>query len=174
MLLRRKLSHIWEARLQQIYSELAKLEADGLVKARRSILRNCPAKKVYSLTPAGGAALDAWLDDPSPRPVLKDSFFVRLYCLERTAPTTLARQIEQRGEQYERQANELRQHLAQTARGDRSTLGQALALEASLAHAEALASWCARTLAWLEAGAQHGDVAEPRPAARRRGWRARA
>ena len=62
-LLQKELSHIWDARLQQIYGELAKLQADGLMDVERVDLPNRPSKKIYSLTAAGMAELDRWLTD---------------------------------------------------------------------------------------------------------------
>ena len=60
-LLHGQLNHVWDAWLQQIYSELARLEAQGLVESESIELPNRPAKKVHSLTPAGSQALDEWL-----------------------------------------------------------------------------------------------------------------
>ena len=62
-LLQKELSHIWDARLQQIYGELAKLQADGLMDVESVDLPNRPSKKIYSLTAAGMAELDRWLTD---------------------------------------------------------------------------------------------------------------
>jgi len=60
-LLRDDLHYLWDARLQQIYAELARLRAGGLLEVETIALPNRPPKKVYSLTPEGEEGLDDWL-----------------------------------------------------------------------------------------------------------------
>ena len=51
----------WHARHSQIYPELARLEADGLVSHERVEQRDRPDKKVFSVLPAGLSALAQWI-----------------------------------------------------------------------------------------------------------------
>ena len=145
-LLHGQLNHLWDARLQQIYSELAKLEAQELMEAESIDLPNRPAKKIYSLTPAGYQALDRWLGQP-PGPVSsKNDLLVKLYCLERLPNDVVIRRLEERRDEYEGLARDLRDKLTKARRTDPAELGYLLTLEAALSDAEGQASWCARAL----------------------------
>jgi len=167
-LLRDELSHLWDARLQQIYSELAKLEARGLLAVETVELPNRPAKKIYSLTGDGQEALDAWLlTRPTPR-VCKDDFLVRLVCLERLSPQLLARRLEERLDEMTREEARLSTLAAKISRTDPAQLGSLLALEAALTRAQAEAAWCGRAAAVLHEQAGEAN-AQPSVDDRRRG-----
>jgi len=62
----------------QIYVTLGRLEKDGLVRAVDVEQSNRPNKKVYYLTMAGQEALDAWVDEPTEGPRVRDEFFMKL------------------------------------------------------------------------------------------------
>jgi DNA-binding PadR family transcriptional regulator len=64
------LSHFWRASHQQIYRELAQLNAEGCVVFRAVAQSGKPEKKLYTLTKAGRAALQKWVAAPTdpPRP----------------------------------------------------------------------------------------------------------
>jgi DNA-binding PadR family transcriptional regulator len=150
-LLRRELSHLWAARLQQIYSELAKLESEGLVAAA------CAQDSHRPATPAGESALDCWLAaDPAPLHY-RDDLLVRLYCLERLPTDLPVRRLEERRDEATRRVVELRQQLAEAGCGEPPETGHLLALDAALARATSHAEWAARAITALRkrsAGAQ--------------------
>lgn len=173
-LLQKQLNHLWDARLQQIYGELGKLKTEGLVAVESIDLPNRPAKKVYSLTPAGQDALDEWLVQ-RPAPVAcKDDLLVKLYCLERIPNDVIIRRLEERHQDYESEVRELRRKLAQTPRTDPAQLGHLLTLEAALSRAQGQASWCAKALSCLREEEQEPSRPEERPVGRRRGATLRA
>ena len=91
-LLEQELSHIWSARLQHIYSDLGRLVDEGLVEFETIDRQSRPAKKIYSLTQAGWAALDAWLQKGSLAETTKDDLLARQHCLERV-PEVLIGQL---------------------------------------------------------------------------------
>ncbi len=159
-LLQKELSHIWDARLQQIYGELAKLQADGLLDVESIDLANRPAKKIYSLTGAGKAELDRWLTDRSMPHTNKDDLLVRLYCMERIPPDVLIRRLEEERDAYEAEARELRHRLAYAARTEPSQLGLLLTLESARSRAESQVAWCIKTLAWLRGQTQAADSSQ--------------
>ena len=160
-LLHHELNHCWDARLQQIYTELGKLEAQGLVQAEAVALPNRPAKKTYALTPAGFEALDHWLAQPVALALAKNELLVKLYCLERLARDVVVRRLEEQRDRCEVRAGELRQRLADVTRTDLAELGRRLTLEAALAHAEAEATWCIRALALVEQEGQASPSERP-------------
>lgn len=158
-LLRRELSHLWDARLQQIYGELARLRAEGLVEVESIDLPSRPAKKIYSLTPAGQEALDEWLTQrPAPRNC-KDDLLVRLYCLERIPTDVMIRRLEERRDEYVSEVRELRDQLTHAPRTNPAQLGYLLTLEAGFSRAEGQLSWCTNALSWL----RETDPASSRP-----------
>ena len=173
-LFRRQLSHLWDARLQQIYGELAKLEVEGLVQFESIELPNRPAKKVYSLTQAGQQALDVWLAERPASVACKDDLMVRLYCLERMPQEVAIRRLEERRDEYESEVRELRRKLVEIPRTDPAQLGHLLTLEAALSRAEGEAAWCARALSCLRDGGQELSGLEERSVESGRGATLRA
>lgn len=144
-LLQTELSHLWSARLQQIYGELGQLHQSGLVQAERIELSNRPAKKVYALTPEGIAALDEWLLEKTMPHSSKDDLMVRLYSLDRM-PDEIVHRLEERQRDRETEAIVLRSRIAKIDSNTAGCLGPLLALEAALSRAEAEAAWCAKTI----------------------------
>lgn len=57
------MSRFWPISKPQVYSELRRLEAQGLVEGNDVAQEKLPDKRVFRLTPAGERALDAWLVD---------------------------------------------------------------------------------------------------------------
>lgn len=81
------IDNFWPLTRTHIYSELAKLEALGYVASVAVAQAHLPDKRVYTVTPAGLLALEAWLADPDPgvsRP--RQPMLVKLFFGERVAP----------------------------------------------------------------------------------------
>jgi DNA-binding PadR family transcriptional regulator len=57
----RSISRFWPISKPQVYSELQRLEALGLVEGNDVVQDKLPDKRVFRLTPAGERALDDWL-----------------------------------------------------------------------------------------------------------------
>ena len=68
----------WGASYGQIYPELRRLEAAGLVRSREEPRGRVP-RRIYSLTPVGRKALDAWLAEPVDQYELRDEGLLRLF-----------------------------------------------------------------------------------------------
>ena len=69
----------WQLNQGQIYQSLLALEAEGFVRHTVEHDEAVPDRKVYDVTTAGRQALDAWLDNPTPRArPLRDELFIRL------------------------------------------------------------------------------------------------
>src|SRR3712207_5244340 len=62
----------------QVYTTLARLERDGLVRGAQVEQAHRPDKKVYELTSDGRAAIEAWLDGPGAGPRLKEEVVLKL------------------------------------------------------------------------------------------------
>src|SRR3954447_14734104 len=62
----RSIGFFWHATHQQIYRVLARMEADGWVRATAVAQSGRPDKRVYAVTDAGERVLAEWLAAPAP------------------------------------------------------------------------------------------------------------
>ena len=72
------LANVWPAQHSQIYPELAKLLADGLIEQTGEGPRG---RKVYQTTPAGVEALRVWLRETPPDYSVRHEAQLRVFCL---------------------------------------------------------------------------------------------
>jgi DNA-binding PadR family transcriptional regulator len=72
------MGNVWPAQHSQIYPELAKLAAEGLIAQTGEGPRG---RKVYQTTPAGVEALRAWLRDTEPDYQVRAEALLRVFCL---------------------------------------------------------------------------------------------
>ncbi len=72
------LSHFWRASHQQIYRELARLNAQGYVVFRAVAQSGKPEKKLYSLTKSGRAVVREWVEAPTEMPNPRYDLLVKL------------------------------------------------------------------------------------------------
>jgi len=89
----RALASYWNAGNSQIYTTLKALSQDGLVEAELVVQDARPNKKIYHLTPAGEAALRAWLADSVPERFTKDEFLTKLFFCGQTDDATALRHL---------------------------------------------------------------------------------
>jgi DNA-binding PadR family transcriptional regulator len=69
----RSVGYFWQATHQQIYREMARLEAAGLAQSEVIPQEDRPDKRVYSITQEGRDHLAEWLGEPSaPAPMRED------------------------------------------------------------------------------------------------------
>jgi DNA-binding PadR family transcriptional regulator len=76
----------WHARRSQIYPQLARLEAAGLITHTVVEQRDRPDKKVYAVTDAGRAALRRWAATPALLPADRDELMLKVYSLWLATP----------------------------------------------------------------------------------------
>jgi DNA-binding PadR family transcriptional regulator len=72
------MANAWPAHHSQIYPELAKLSAEGLIVQTAEGPRG---RKVYEATPAGLDALRSWLRDTQPDYSMRFEALLRVFCL---------------------------------------------------------------------------------------------
>ena len=96
----------------QVYPELARLEAAGLVRYELVEQTERPDKKVYGLTPEGTAALTAWLEAPTAVPKKRDELVLKAYSLWRSNPTVAARMMREHAEVHAAHLAEFETRLA--------------------------------------------------------------
>ena len=71
----------WQAQRSQIYPELARLEAAGLVAHHRVEQLDRPDKKVYQITDDGRTTLRRWVTEPAGVPASRNEFVLKVYSL---------------------------------------------------------------------------------------------
>src|ERR1700756_4208996 len=69
--------YLWSAPQSQIYPELRRMEADGLVSARVAPRGRRAQKRIYSVTDAGMAELRRWATDFMPLPAQRDPVILK-------------------------------------------------------------------------------------------------
>lgn len=78
---------IWRIKQSRLYAMLGRLEAKGLILADTLVQENRPAKKVFSLTPKGEAAYQAWISEPVQTPrEFRLEFLVKLFFAIQAGP----------------------------------------------------------------------------------------
>ena len=78
--MRHSTDFFWTARHSQIYPELARMEAAGLLIHEVIRQRERPDKKRYTMTEAGYAALRAWLVQPVRPAQERDEMMLKTFC----------------------------------------------------------------------------------------------
>lgn len=68
----------WDLKPAQVYNTLARLAERGLVAEQGTAQAGGPEKRVYALTEAGRAELEAWLNAPVKSEHQRDEFFLKL------------------------------------------------------------------------------------------------
>jgi len=109
------IDNFWPLTRTHIYGELAKLEALGYIVGVEVAQELLPDKRVYSVTPQGTQALDAWLADPDPGvPRPRQPMLVKLFFGERLPPEQAAALLTE----YRAQTLDRRNRLAAAAAAD--------------------------------------------------------
>ena len=93
----------WGASYGQIYPELRRLEAAGLVESREEPRGRVP-RRVYSLTAAGRNAVDAWLGETVEAYEVRDEGLLKLFFGDLGPPERLRELIERRLAWYQESA----------------------------------------------------------------------
>lgn len=137
--------------VSRLYALLHALEELGLIHAESSVLSGGPPRKVFSLTDAGTATFQQWLDQPIRRlRQIRQDFLLKLY-FSRQLPDSdtaalVARQVAA--------SRAVADDLAAQARAEAPDSFAALVYESRLALAHA-------TTAWLEAERDRHPAAPP-------------
>ncbi|WP_410643950.1 PadR family transcriptional regulator [Amycolatopsis sp. lyj-346] len=89
-------ANFWAATPQQLYRELDRMAADGLVRARVVHQERRPDKRLFSLTEAGRRALHGFTARP-PRPgVIRDELLVQVQAVDVGDETAVRRALAER------------------------------------------------------------------------------
>ncbi|MGW7528705.1 PadR family transcriptional regulator [Streptomyces sp. NPDC054783] len=105
----KSIGYFWSATHQQIYRELGRLEADGLIRALPAEAPARGQKKSYEVLPAGRAELARWTaaaQDPKP---LRDTLLLRLRAAAVVGTAGLDADLRRHLELHRRQLAEYRE-----------------------------------------------------------------
>ncbi len=97
----------WSPAHSQIYAELRRLEARGLVTSRQVPQSHRPDKRLYRTTQAGLAEARRWLTQDPVEPVLKHSIVLRLFFGHLAEPQRLSGILNQYADGLEQTLTEL-------------------------------------------------------------------
>jgi DNA-binding PadR family transcriptional regulator len=75
-------ANFWSATPQQLYRELDRLEAEGLVRGWRVRQQRRPDKRVFTLTDAGRADLHRFTGTPAKPVAMRDELLVKLQAVD--------------------------------------------------------------------------------------------
>ena len=154
----KSIGHFWQATHQQIYRELARLEADGLI-ASKAEAEARGRKRNYRVLPAGEAALRAWLGEAEATPLLRDTLMVKLRAdavlgPERSNTDALIASIETRLQAHRDKLAQYRQFAAKDFSHpdpDRAVRIRQMILQAGLRHESGWVETLEEALELLEA-----------------------
>lgn len=144
------IGYFWNAKFQQIYQELARMEREAMVTAETVPQLGKPAKKVYSITREGEAALAAWLEKPPATYATRDELLLKLFCCQRMAPERALEHLETYRARHEERLEQYRAIEARFREAgwvtdehvDEAALGPYLTLKRGILYQESTIEWC--------------------------------
>jgi PadR family transcriptional regulator, regulatory protein AphA len=83
------LGYFWNAKHQQVYQELRRLNDEGWLLCNELAQADKPDKKVYGISPAGRAELKRWLAEPAAPNKINDALLVKLFAGALAEPDNL-------------------------------------------------------------------------------------
>jgi DNA-binding PadR family transcriptional regulator len=75
-------ANFWMATPQQLYRELDRMAADGLIETRVVQQERRPNKRLHAITPAGRAALHEFIAEPAKPTAIRDEMMVKVQGME--------------------------------------------------------------------------------------------
>lgn len=155
--MKKPIGFFWNARQSQIYPELARLEALGLVTHVLVEQQNRPDKKVYSLADAGREALQKWAVAPVEPEPSRDELLLKTYTMWLADPAQALKLFRERESAHRTRLAEYKRILASQQEfhpapfqvheplfGDHATLQMGLRYE------QACLDWCRWMIEQLE------------------------
>jgi PadR family transcriptional regulator AphA len=154
----RTIAHFWPISRSQVYAELSRLEAAGLIDGTHVEQDRRPDKRRYELTAGGTRAVDAWVEAPGyPFERSRNGLLAKFFFADRMSPEQRARLLGEYRAQADGQRRELEAVVERLAGEDAYRYGRATALF-GLLNAEARVAWADHMLAVENGTAELGDV----------------
>jgi DNA-binding PadR family transcriptional regulator len=155
--LRRPIGYYWTAGHTQIYPELARLAAAGLVTYSAGAGPGPREKKTYRITAAGRDTLAAWLVTPPGPRAPKDELLLKTYAVAAAAPHRMADLYRAAADGHAQRLAEYRSQLTDLTDDGAShpqhpSFGNYATLRYGIAVEEMRQEWCRWMAATLAAG----------------------
>ena len=132
----RSIGYFWNASHQQIYRELARLEASGLIESLPE-QSGRGRKRAYQILAPGRAELERWVGQGEAAPPLRDELMVRLWAEATIGPVGLIDLVRRRRDQHRDKLALYERFMARDypdAPTDRALALRRLVLKAGIAH----------------------------------------
>ena len=143
----------WKASHQQIYQELHKLEEAGLITGESVVQTSRPNKNPYTLTEAGLAAIEVWMEKETKPSSAKEELFVKVFAVGRVDTAPLIPEMKRRKALHQERLSLYRKIEAKSYAGARDggslpkeLLGKYLCLRMGIRHEEGWIAWCDEAL----------------------------
>ncbi|MEU0085260.1 PadR family transcriptional regulator [Streptomyces sp. NPDC006274] len=131
----------------QIYVTLGRLEKSGLIDGEDVEQSGRPNKRTYRLTDAGREAVQAWFEETTDEPRVRDEFFMKLALAPRSGLADPVALINNQRRQY---LNTMRDLSKLAAAEDRDNRISQLLIEGAMLHLQADLDWLERCQEELE------------------------
>lgn len=153
----KSIGYFWHATHQQIYRELARMEAAGWIVSQPAPDAGMTRKRLYEVLPAGRTELARWAAESTPPPDLRDDLSVKLRAEAALGEIDLRAELRQRIASH---AERLDLYRALALRDfppgrplSRAAGIQHMILQKGLRYEEGQLRWCEEMLALLDAPA---------------------
>jgi PadR family transcriptional regulator AphA len=134
------LANVWAASHSQIYPELAKLEAAGLIRKTAAGPRG---SQRYAITPEGETSVRMWLAETSPLDNPRTEWMVRVFFLGMLPPAQAEAYFHDQQRLHAAKVERYRALAEECPADNTETRWQRIALEAGIRHESAMADWAA-------------------------------
>ncbi len=147
-------ANFWYAQPQQLYAELTRLEKEGLVAGREVVQESRPNKRVFHVTDAGVAELEAFTAASAKPAFIRDDLLVKVQAADRVDTDALIAQLTDRARIAQARID-LFGTLLRRLRGDRTEeeflrhgdrIGPYLTCLRGVAFEQENRDWCLRTV----------------------------
>ena len=138
------LAYAWPASHSQIYPELARLLADGLIEQTGSGARN---SKTYAVTDLGLAEVRHWLRESAPDRRVRSDAALRTFFLWLLEPAEAAERLEDERTYWQGVLDEFLRIQDEPTGDDKKSRTFRIALEGGIAGVEARLAWLETTIA---------------------------
>lgn len=151
-------ANFWHALPQQLYAELTRLEAAGLISGREVVQDTRPNKRLFTVTDAGHAELQRFAETSAKPSIMRDDLTVMVQAIDGIDPGPVIRQLEERAT-FAAAKISLFEGLLERMRGDATEdtflatgdrIGPYLTCLRGLAFERENVAWCGRTASILK------------------------
>lgn len=158
---RSSLIFVWGVHHTQIYSQLRRLEREGLLTSRVEVQQSRPNRRVYQLTEAGRKVLIEWLQTPPDYFSLKDPMLLKSFAFDLIPPDQAIAQLRDQLRVHQQKLDYCRSLKAELQRKygpiddgrDRTLLCRTLPLEHLIRYESMYVEWCRWAIGRLHSAA---------------------